>query len=195
MASFYNHLGFIFAIGIPAMVVLILITARKQQLARLKKLTSCLSGDIPSFSLAPVFYGDYLGIRFAVMLAPASEGSGEHLQISVYKETSLRLRLYRESYFSQIGKKIGLLREVEINDPLFDEKYLIFSNQPKLAINYLQSREVKDAINELFCRNFGGLVIDGRKMTIQRSLSHEIAPSSLLAALQKLIFLARKLYF
>lgn len=168
----------------------------KKKKEALKKLSTCLSGSIAKFSFYPSFNGEYQGLKFSISLIPESKNSPPYLNVYLYKNSTFKLRIYKESWLSALGKKIGLVREVKTNDEMFDREFLIFSNHPNQAQNYLSNVNIKNATKELFNVGFISLLINRKKVFIQKPnyiLEKDLEPQNLIAILQKLSLLARGL--
>lgn len=166
-----------------------LLFSDKKKREALKKLSTCLSGSISKFSFYPTFNGEYQGLKFSIVLIPANRNSPDYLKIHLIKNSFFKLRIYKESTLSQIGKKLRIIHEVKINDEVFDREFLIFSNHPNQALNYLSNINIKNAIRQLFNNGFIHLLIGGRKVSIQKPnyiLEYDLEPNRVLETLQKL---------
>lgn len=162
----------------------------------LNKLSNCLAGSISKFSFMPTFNGTYQGFKFSIVLTLASRNSPAYLKISLVKNSLFKLTIYRESFLSNLGKKIGIIHEVKINDEMFDREFLIFSNRPTQVMTYLNNVSIKNTVRELFNNGFDAIFINGKQILIQKPnyiLEKDIEPQNLIAILQKLSLIARGL--
>lgn len=181
----------IFAIVFAAVF---LINSKKRRI--LKELAANLSAYIPKISWYASLKGNYLGLNYSIALIPASRNSPAYLVIRLFKNSFFKLRIYKESFLSNLGKKIGLVREAKIRDEIFDSEFLIFSNKPEIAASYLNNANKKNAIRELFNAGFNALLIDGRKVSISKPnyiLEQDLAAQNIRELLQKLNLLAQGL--
>lgn len=169
---------------------------RKKRKA-LRKLSDSLKGSVSRyiFNFTPSFSGTYQGLNFKILLIPGSRSSPDYLLISVYRKTSFRLSIRRESILSGMGKKIGVVHEVKVNDEAFNKEFLIFSNRPDYAVQYLNI-ENRMRISELFNLGYDNLSIDGKQILIKKpyySIEFDLEPKIVTDVLQKLSFLANKI--
>lgn len=160
----------------------------------LSKLTSSLPGTLSKFPFDPSYKGAYQGLNFTITLTQRGRNSPPSLRISLMKKSSFRLTLYRESNLSELGKKIGVVREVKIHDELFDKEFLILSNKPDRAISFFSNSEMKSAVRELLGLGFRSLIINEQGLQIQKvnyNVNTDIEPHRVISAIQKLNILAR----
>jgi len=163
----------------------------------LSRLASRFNGAIPGFSWLPSFEGNYQGFKFNILLIPAGRHSPARLTAKLFKNSSLKLRIYRESFLSRLGKSLGLVREVKTNDPGFDQDFLIFANLETQAISYFYNQDRKNTIRELFGNGFDTFSADGKVITVTKpnySIERDIEPGAIQGILDKLIFLSQGLY-
>ena len=158
----------------------------------LARLSSGLPGRLAKFF--PSYKGVYQGLQFNIWLIQGGRNSPPYLRISLIKKATFKLSLYKESVLSDLGKKIGVVREVKIHDEIFDKEFLIFSNKPDRAISYFSNSEIKNTARELFDLGFNSLIIDDKGLKIQKTnynLNIDIEPSRMTSVIQKLSILAR----
>lgn len=170
--------------------------SNKKKNEALRKLSNCLTGSISRFSFMPTFNGEYQGLKFSILLVPGSRNSPAYLKISLIKNSFFKLNIYKESFLSKLGKKMGIVHEVKINDETFDREFLIFSNKPTQVINYLNNVSIKNAIRELFKSGFNAILISGKKLLIQKpdyNVENDLELSNVVNIFQKLSLLARGL--
>ncbi len=170
------------------------IFSNRKKRETLERLKSYLPGTIPKFSFYLAYNGVYQGLKFSVVLVPGGRNTPPYLKIVLLKNSTFKLKIYRETTLSEIGKKIGVVREVKVFDENFDKDFLILSNKPERAASYFGSSEMKSAVRELFDSGFNGLLIDRKALTIQKpnyNLNIDLEPQRIVSALQKLSLLAR----
>ncbi len=164
---------------------------------KFKNLLNFPNGRISKFSLIPTFKGQYQGLDFSIYLLPAGKGSPPYLMISVLKSASFTLHIYKETGLTKLGKKLGMVREVEINDELFDDKFVLSSNNRTQTVNYLNNSTIKNTIKELFDNGFIELIINRKGACIKKPnyiVEKDITMQNITTILQKLNLLARGLY-
>jgi len=175
-------------IAIPFFIIASIVAGRKRTQA-LKKLSGYLTGSTPKISFLPTFKGEYQGLKFSIMLMPQSRNSPSYLNILVYKNSTFKLRIYKESPLSNFGKRIGLVREVKTDDEFFDKEFLIFSNRVSSAIAYLNNINIKNSLREVFNNGFTLLAINGRFIFAQKPnyiIEVDLEPPKIINILQKL---------
>lgn len=168
--------------------------SNKKKKEALRKLSAFLTGTISKFSFMPTFIGEYQGLKLSIILIPAGRNSPAYLKTSLVKNSLFKLTIYKESFLSNLGKKIGIVHEVKINDEMFDREFLIFSNRPTQVMTYLNNISIKNTIRELFNNGFNAVFINGKQILIQKPnyiLEKDLKPQNLIAVLQKLSLLAR----
>lgn len=134
----------------------------------LKKLGEVFQGYVPGLALFPNFKGEFQGMNFYVSLFERSKSSPSYLNIALLKGPSFKLSIYKQSFLGDLGKKIGILREIEINDPEFDRQFMIFSNDAQRAAAYLRQEEVKNTIRCLMKEGFTALKISPKQTMIRK---------------------------
>lgn len=186
----------LFVLGILVFVLWgILLTAKKRH-SRLQRLSAYLNGSVSKFSFIPSFRGVYQGLNFSVTIIPGGKNSPPVINISLFKNSFFKLSIYKEDILSRLGQKIGILREVKINDELFDREFLLFSNKPSEAMLYLNNSSKKEAIRGLFNNGFTVIKIDGKTVSAgkpDRNLNADFESENMQRFLQHLITLANGL--
>ncbi|MFA6282474.1 MAG: hypothetical protein WCY05_08270 [Candidatus Omnitrophota bacterium] len=164
---------------------------------KFKNLSGHLNGSISKFCFWPRFTGEYQGLSFSINLFPAGKNSPPYLIVSVLKTSSFVLRIYKEPMLAGLGKKLGIIREVKINDESFDSEFLIFSNNHKQTVDYLNNSAIKETIKEFFYDGFVELVISSKSLFIKKpnyTVDGDLSHQNISTLLQKLNLLARRLY-
>lgn len=162
----------------------------------LSKLKATFNGSVSFRLFYPIFKGQYQGLNFFIRLEPAGKHTPPCLVFCLSKECSATLKIYRESELSYIGKKIGLVREIKVNDEVFDSKYLIFSNNPQCVAAYLRNDDIKSTITKLFDDEFAPIIVDKKGITVRKfdyNASLDLSPENITNVLQKTNLIARGL--
>jgi hypothetical protein len=170
----------------------------KKNKEALKNLSSCLKGSLSKSFFLNAFEGQYEGLPLQISLTPGSKNTPPYLRISLTKESTFKLTIYKESGLSILGEKLGLVHEVKVNDEAFDKEFLIFSNNANRAMSYLAgSIEKRNAIRELFNHGFNAVIIDGKRILIQKpryNVDYDLQPLQVTSALQKLGILVKGIF-
>jgi len=168
--------------------------ANKEKRDALRKLSDFMQGGVYRSLFMPSFKGEYQGLKFSIALLPAGRNTPPYLDITFANSSSFTLSISRESIFGFLGKNLGVIREVEINDKIFDDDFLIRSNKRDEASAYLSSANVKNAIIELFSMGFTRFKITGKNILIHKPnyiLERDLNPQNIISILQKLAILAK----
>jgi hypothetical protein len=169
----------------------------KRNKEALKNLSTCLQGELSKSIFLNAFEGQYQGLPLVISLTQGSRSTPPYLRISLSKVSTFKLTIYKESALSNIGEKLGLVREVKINDEAFDKEFLIFSNDENRVMSYLAgSIDKRNAIRELFSHGFNAFIIDGKRALIQKpnyKVDYDLQPQQITSALQKLNILVKGL--
>ncbi|MDP2922266.1 MAG: hypothetical protein Q8O30_00900 [Candidatus Omnitrophota bacterium] len=176
-----------------AFLAIFYISGRKKNEA-LKNLTNHFNGSIVKFTLYPTLNGEYHGLNFSIKLIPASKSSPAYLKISLAKSSFFKLSIYREGFLSNLGKKLGIVHEVKINDESLDRDFLIFSNNPTQAMSHLNNGTIKNTIRELFDNGFDYIIASGKTIIIQKPnyiLEKDLDITFITGILQKLILFSK----
>lgn len=189
--SLARELFFVLAVVIVA--ISFFFSAKKTRTA-LSKLATYLPGALSKFPFDPSYKGIYQGLNFTITLTQGGRNSPPCLKVFLIKKSTFRLSVYRESSLSELGKKIGVVREIKVFDELFDKEFLIFSNKPDRAISFFSNSEMKNAARELLGLGFSSLMINEQGLKIQKTnydLITDIDPHRMINIIQKLNILAR----
>ncbi len=179
---------------VAGMVLTFYFFASKKRRDALKKLSSYLPGSVSSNILFSSFKGNYQGLDFVISLYPKGDDGPNYLAIAIIKNSFFKLRIYKDNALINLGKNFGIIHEVKINDEAFGKGFVILSDKPAQAINYLSNSSIKNTIRELFNKGFTFLIVDGKKFGISKpkyNLNIDLEPQKVLDALQKLSILAK----
>jgi hypothetical protein len=144
-------------------------TYNKQRIASLKKLIPVLGGSLARWSFfVPKWEGRFEGLSVVVSLIPEGRNTPPYLRVWMQARSSLTLKITRETFSARLGKRLGLVREVTIHDPVFDRAFLIYSNQPARATAHLHNDQVKQTIHGLFTQGFETLSVDPKRILISK---------------------------
>jgi hypothetical protein len=68
------------------------------------------------------------------------------LRAPFFNRDGFRFRIYRKSIFTGVGKMLGLVQDVEVGDPSFDDEFVVQGNHPDKVIGMLQSPWLRQLI-------------------------------------------------
>lgn len=170
------------------------ITEGKKEKEAAEKLLIYFPGSISKF--LPCINLTYRGLKFKILLGSGSEGASPCLVISLLKSSAFKLKLMKESLLRK-SDKVALTiyqKELKLNDQMFDEEFLILSNQPDRVVSYFSNGEMKNAVRDLFGLGFTYFAIGKRKMSISKpnyKVEIDLKPQQVTNVFQKLSILAR----
>lgn len=177
-------------VGVAVAVVFIIIVSERPKREALRRIARHFQGGVSPISWTAK--GRFQGFEFAVTLIPEGRNTPPQLVVNLVKQYAFTLRIYRETLLSQLGKKIGLVREVQINDQSFDSEFLIFSNRPVQAVNFL-SQNTKVFLRDLFAEGFDSFRLDAHGICVQKpryNLERDLAPEKIEQYLRKVLSVA-----
>jgi hypothetical protein len=188
------YLGFAGVLSFFSVFIAICFFSNKKKVAALTTLAGVFRGRVTSAFIQPALEADYQGLKFSIVLRPQSKNSPSYLNITLFKNTYFKVSVYKESFLSALGKKLGLVHEVKINDEMFDREFLMFSDRPEQMAGYFNREDVKNAIRELFYHGFNVLLIDGKKVFSKKpnyTLENDLQPDYIKDILNKLNLLTK----
>ncbi|MFH0790159.1 MAG: hypothetical protein V2A64_00840 [Candidatus Omnitrophota bacterium] len=190
----HNVIPLFFPFAVFVIIIIASYFSEGKKRAKLKQLSSGFSGSLAKFSFIPSFNGEYLGFKFNISLIPAGKNTPPYLKIYLHKNSLVDLIIMKESVLSGMGKQIGIIKEIKINDEVFDKEFLIFSRKQDIAANYLRDITTKETIRELFNEGYTFLKITGKKISIHKpnySLENDLSALKVKETIQKMNLLTR----
>jgi len=139
---------------IVAFVIQRFVNIRKYKV--LESLIPIFNGRI-SYFFMPKLIGSYQGSRFTISFTPAGKSSPPYVNFYLLSPVSFKITLTKEDVIERFMKKLRLVREVEINIPEFDKRYMIWANDKTRAQYLLSIDEIRDSINTIFELGFDSL--------------------------------------
>jgi len=162
-----------------------------------------LSGVIPCIEdpqilglVTPRIVGRYRDHSLSLTIMPGGKNSPPRLTMCLYAVTPFQLHIYREGTLQKVGKKLGLLEEIEIGIPYFDRNFLIQTASASRARAYLCDVHRRKKIEFLFNSGYHDFkVVEGALLIEKRSddMGHDLEPQTLRAILDDLVYLAGQL--
>lgn len=133
---------FMFFLGIVGVGLFFSYQTCEKQKAMLKSFASAVelgSVEMGSSFLVPAISGIYKGKTIKIEIRPGGKNSPPYIYVWLYTPSQFNLTVYPEGTLQKIGKKVGLVTEIEIGVPEFDDRFVIKSDQSGLAVNFLLS--------------------------------------------------------
>lgn len=134
----------------------------KKERVAFKGMAGQFDGYCPKFFLRCCLIGAFRGFPLKIFYTQPHENTPEYLRYYLKYKAGFKLRIYPETTNTRLSKMVRVVREVEIGDISFDEAFMILSNDPGRAVQFLSGQDKKDTVRELFKRGFDSLVMDGK---------------------------------
>lgn len=133
---------FMFFLGIVGVGLYFSYQTCEKHKAMLKSFASAIelgSVEMGASFLVPAISGVYKGKTIKIEIRPGGKNSPPYIYVWLYTSSQFNLTVYPEGSLQKLGKKVGLITEIEIGVPEFDDRFVIKSDQSGLATNYLSS--------------------------------------------------------
>ena len=141
------------AMNAVAFFLLWWLNQRRRQ--KLESLASQLGGEAVSGFLADAYVRLGQGPdEVRIKLIPGGKNQPNYLELQWRSPLGFDLSISRENVATRALERWGLLKEVKIGDPVFDEQYLIRSNDPAQAMMFLQGTGRREAVDYFFLQGF-----------------------------------------
>jgi hypothetical protein len=165
--------------GTIAFVLLLVWAGMKMLSKKLAPLADAFGTDIRiSFLLGPHIrvYSD--GAETSVCIRSGSKNSPPYLILKRMRPIGFKLHLSKENVATRGLEKLGLLRDIKVGDPVFDDNYLIRSNEAVKAQNYLLYPNHREAIEFFFQEGFRSVLFDKESLTVSKPYykKHDLDP-------------------
>ena len=97
------------------------------------------------------FLGAYKNRPLKIKYAPGGKNSPNWLTI-VFEDPlfALDLKLSEEDLLKEALEKLGIMKDLDSGDPVFDARFHAASETAELAVNYLANPEVRGCVTRLF---------------------------------------------
>jgi len=150
--------GVLLLVAMNAGVFFLLWWLNQRRRKKLESLASQLGGEAVSGFLADAYVRLGQGPdEVRIKLIPGGKNQPNHLELQLRNPLGFDLSISRENLATRALERWGLLKEVKIGDPVFDEQYLIRSNDPAQAMMFLQGPGRREAVDYFFLQGFTAL--------------------------------------
>ena len=98
------------------------------------------------------FSKEYSTDHFVTQYSPSYLTKGHLRKFKKYYRLSSRfiIKLERETFFTKILKSVGLVKEFQVKNKLFDDRFFILSDDPSTCNNLAKNEELQKEINSLY---------------------------------------------
>ncbi|MGE5308743.1 MAG: hypothetical protein ACM3OC_06645 [Deltaproteobacteria bacterium] len=141
--------------------------------------------------LADSMRGKFRDIDFSVHMAGGGKSSPALLVFRLCRPASFMLRVYKQGARGPLGE-ISIVRQARINDPFFDSQFIIYSDRPMMAVNFLNP-SAKNTLKELFAQGFESFLMNKQGLWLGKPagpLEQDLGPEKVEWALNKLLSLS-----
>lgn len=117
-----------------------------------------------------------------------AKGQTKGFEIGMPRTTPTWIRLHRESAADRAFKAMGIANEIQTGDAAFDDQVYVTCDHPHVATVLSQSKELRDAIREVFDNGYDKIFFDGEYVRATKKCDH--APTKRDLELLHLVFAA-----
>ncbi len=159
-------------------------------------LTPHLQNASVSGTFAARLSGRYSGYDVRVDVHPPSKNSPPYIVLNLFKPSTFEFWVTREGTFTGILKSIHLVKDIEIGDPEFDQKYVLRASDEMAGRMFFGNREVRNAIDRIVSAGYQAVYhmkdkVSARKKTKTFQLESDLRPEVILPALDALTEIAK----
>ena len=137
-------------LGVLAAIAGISYFANRRVAGQFQRLSTVLKGRVRFSFFGPSYAGRYQGHEVCLRWRHPTRQTPAYLYLEMSKPASFMLTIAREGFWTRLGKQVGVVQEVTIQDPLFDEAFYIRSSHAGQARSYLQHADHRQTIEKLF---------------------------------------------
>ncbi len=150
--------------------VLVMYVVFRMMRKKLKPLAEALGGEtIVSFLEGPyVRLLDYGG-EVRIGIRSGSQNSPPYLILKQMTPLGFDLTISKENIATRKLGKWGILKDLKIGDPLFDDRYFVRSGDAIRAQNFLQDQARREVVDYFFNNEFTELRADKKGVTIRKA--------------------------
>lgn len=178
---------------VAALALVFYLALGRRKKTALRGLSAYLNGSVHGSLMGHSLRGTFQGLECSIFLFCGSKSSPPSLEISLFKQSSIKMRISRENLLSEVAEKLGIIHDVQTGDTSFDRDFLISSSTPALAEDRLQKGEIKDTIRRLFDEKVAAFTIDYDRVWMEKpnySIKRDLEPQKVLYYLGELYTLA-----
>lgn len=156
---------------------------------KLKPIAAALGGEL----IVSLWRGTFVRLNIyggetRIQIRSGGQNSPPYLEIKQYAPVGFKLTISEENIATKKLSKWGLIKDVKVGEPFFDDKYLVRSNEEMKAQNYLQDSERREAVEYFFSNRFDQMQIDGDSVMVRmpRYKAEDLDPDLVGSHLEKL---------
>jgi len=172
-----------------AFAIFIIRWQRAKMRTKLEGIALSMGGEVVSGFLA----GYYVRVQnrefeARIELHPGGKNTPPYLILRQVTELNFDLNISTENVVTRALKKIHLQKEIEIGDPMFDDKYFIATSSAEQVSMFLQSSERRQIVDYFFGAGFSRLAVQMKSVLGTKSSysDSDLEPDTLRAHLDQL---------
>ncbi len=136
-------------------VLLIIVFVRSSMNKRVKevfdKVALALGAQVGRSSFGtPRVEGHYQDVGFRVLYEHGMQNSPAVLRVRILKAPGFALGFRREGLDTKLSKRIGLMKDLKIGVPDFDDEFFIETSDRTRCLAYLSGSENRDSIRRIY---------------------------------------------
>jgi hypothetical protein len=179
--------------GVIILTVLIMYFVNRMMKRKLQPLATALGGELVTSFIKGIYirllnYSSEVRIR----LTSGGQNSPPFLIIEQMAPLGFELSVSKENIATRKMEKWGLLKDIKVGDPLFDDNYLIRSSDPVRAQTFLLDSSRRQAVDHFFSHGFTDLQLKKDSITLRKPgyRSEDLDPELMRSHLENLQKLA-----
>ncbi len=142
--------------------------------------------------------GRYQGYDVRVEPHPPTKNSPAYILIILFKPSSITFQVVREGTVTGFLKGMRLVKDIEVGDPTFDEKYLLRASDEMAGRMFFGNQEVRNALDRIMNSGFDSVSGDRKRIVVRKKtgtfqMENDLRPEILLPVMDALTEIARYL--
>ncbi len=192
-----NHIEGTFQIAILISVAcvgaLIVFIRGKVLRGRLARLHPGLPGAMNDSYLSPKFTGTMEGLPFVVRLSTGSKHTPRKLHVELPFPLAFKLTVLKENLLTSFTKKLGITREIQSGNALFDAEFLLLAENPSAVQAFVSDPPTQESIRVVLGMNYT-ITFNNHGILASKSYydpNHDLDPLAIGKILPELLAMSR----
>jgi hypothetical protein len=118
---------------------------------------------------------DTQGVELQIRLMSGSSDSGYGPQLIILRKTppAFRMQISSSSWAARLGNAIGLVDDITVGDPAFDQRFRIKSSNEGEAITFLNDPQRREALAYFFDQGFTDVKLAENDVCVIKPQNHK----------------------
>lgn len=152
--------------GTLLVTAIAVVWAQKHLGKKIKALAAALGGEAVLHVLKTSYCRlDLSGKEGRIVLIPAGKYTPATLQLKIMQQPLFQFMIYKQGRMTKGFAKLGLVKDVQIGVPDFDDRYIIKAKDQVQTVNYFQNAEKRATVDELFRLGYETIRFDKTSLT------------------------------